>query len=101
MLPGIISIPGMPGIRELLSTVPGEATVLSGVNPALAAVIACETAARGRKTLIIAENDVKAARLADDVRQLTGGEGSCLPGGEIDLTGQPEAWRTAGGGWKR
>ncbi len=86
MLPGIISIPEMPGIRELLSTVPGEATVLSGVNPALAAVIACETAARGRKTLIIAENDVKAARLADDVRQLTGGEGSCLPGGEIDLT---------------
>ena len=33
MLPGIISIPGMPGIRELLSTAPGKATVLSGVMP--------------------------------------------------------------------
>ena len=86
MLPGIISIPGMPGIRELLSTAPGKATVLSGVNAPLAAVIACETAARGKKTLIVAENDLKAVRLADDIRQLTGGEGSCLPGGEIDLT---------------
>ena len=69
-----------------MGTAAGEATVLSGVNPVLAAVIACETAARGKKTLIIAENDLKAVRLADDVRQLTGGEGSCLPGGEIDLT---------------
>ena len=86
MLPGIISIPGMPGIRELLSTAPGKATVLSGVNAPLAAVIACETAARGKKTLIVAENDLKAVRLADDIRQLTGGEGSCLPGGGIDLT---------------
>ena len=86
MLPGIISIPEMPGIRELLSTAPGKAAVLSGVNPALAAVIACETAAHGKKILIIAENDLKAVRLADDVRQLTAGEGSCLPGGEIDLT---------------
>ena len=86
MLPGIISIPGMPGIRELLSTAPGKATVLSGVNAPLAAVIACETAARGKKILIVAENDLKAVRLADDIRQLTGGEGSCLPGGEIDLT---------------
>ena len=82
----LISIPGMPGIRELLSTAPGKATVLSGVNGPLAAVIACETAAQGKKTLIVAENDLKAARLADDIRQLTGGEGSCLPGGEIDLT---------------
>ena len=82
----LIEIPEMPGITELLNTAPGRATVLSGVNAALAAVIACETAARGKKILIIAENDLKAARLADDIRQLTGGEGSCLPGGEIDLT---------------
>ena len=86
MISSLIKIPQIPGIEELISTAPGKATVLSGVNPALAAVIACETAARGKKTLIIAENDLKAARLADDVRQLTGGEGSCLPGGEIDLT---------------
>ena len=79
MFERIISIPGMPGIRELLSTAPGKATVLSGVNGPLAAVIACETAAQGKKTLIVAENDLKAARLADDIRQLTGGEGSCLP----------------------
>ena len=86
MLKRIIPIPEMPGINELLSTAPGKATVLSGVNPALAAVVACETAAQGKKILIVAENDLKAVRLADDVRQLTGGEGSCLPGGEIDLT---------------
>ena len=82
----MITIPEMPGITELLNTAPGKATVLSGVNPSLAAVIACETAARGKKTLIVAENDLKAVRMADDVRQLTDGEGSCLPGGEIDLT---------------
>ena len=52
----------------------------------MAAVIACEAAASGRKVLVVAENDLKAMRLADDVRQLTFGEGSCLPGGEIDLT---------------
>ena len=86
MINRVITIPGMPGIAELMSTAPGAATVLSGVNPALAAVIACETAARGKKILIIAENDLKAVRMADDIRQLTGGEGSCLPGGEIDLT---------------
>ena len=86
MISSLIKIPQIPGIEELISTAPGKATVLSGVNPALAAMIACETAAQGKKILIITENDLKAARLADDVRQLTGGEGSCLPGGEIDLT---------------
>ena len=98
MIDRIISIPEMPGIEELMRTAPGEATVLSGVNPALAAMIACETAAQGKKILIITENDLKAARLADDVRQLTGGEGSCLPGGEIDLTRAAGSLETS---WRR
>lgn len=94
----ILSSLSVPGLKELLDTAPGRTTVLSGVNQTLAAVIACLAAARGRRTLLVADNDLKAARAADDIRQLTGGEGSCLPGGEIDLT------RAAGsleGSWRR
>ena len=82
----IIKALEIPGMEELLGTAPGKATVLSGVNAALAAAIACLAAEKGKKTLLVADNDLKAARAADDVRQLTGGEGYCLPGGEIDLT---------------
>ncbi|MBQ6514403.1 MAG: transcription-repair coupling factor [Clostridia bacterium] len=75
----------VPGLEKLLETAPGEATAVAGVNQTLAAVIACLAAEKGKKTLLVMDNDLKAARAADDVRQLTG-EGCCLPGGEIDLT---------------
>ena len=82
----IVSSIDFPGMEELLATAPGKATVLTGVNQTLAAVAACLAAEKGRRVLLVADNDLKAARTADDIRQLTGGGGSCLPGGEIDLT---------------
>ena len=81
----ILSSINIPGLETLLNTAPGQATAVAGVNATLAAVIACLAAEKGKKTLLVADNDLKAARAADDVRQLTG-EGCCLPGGEIDLT---------------
>ena len=75
----------IPGLEHLLETAPGKTTAAAGVNQTLAAVIACIAAEKGKKTLLVADNDLKAARAADDIRQLTG-EGCCLPGGEIDLT---------------
>ena len=83
---GMLSGLSVPGLEELLATPAGQATVLSGVTPALSAAVACLAADRGKRVLLAAENDLKASRLADDVRQLTGGEGACLPGGELDLT---------------
>ena len=85
MTVNILSSVAVPGLEKLLSTAPGEATAVAGVNPTLAAVIACLAAEKGKKTLLVTDTDLKAARAADDVRQLTG-EGWCLPGGEIDLT---------------
>ena len=85
MASGILSSLKIPGLEKLLTTKPGKATAVAGVNQTLAAVIACLAAEQGKKTLLVADNDLKAARAADDVRQLTG-EGCCLPGGEIDLT---------------
>ena len=81
----MLSAMGIPGLEALLNTAPGKTTAVAGVNQTLAAVIACIAAEKGKKTLLVADNDLKAARAADDVRQLTG-EGCCLPGGEIDLT---------------
>ena len=85
MSESILSSLTVPELDQLLKTAPGKATAVAGVNQTLAAVIACLAAEKGKKTLLVADNDLKAARAADDVRQLTGG-GSCLPGGEIDLT---------------
>ena len=75
----------IPGTEELTAAKPGQVIALTGVNATLAAVLACRTAAAGKRTLLVTENDLKASRAADDVRQLTG---ACafLPGGEIDLT---------------
>ena len=46
----------IPGEEELLAAKPGQVTVLTGVNPTLAALLACRTAAAGRKTLLVMEN---------------------------------------------
>ena len=75
----------IPGEEELLSAKPGQTAVLTGMNLTLASVLACRAARTGRRTLLVAENDLKASRAADDARQLAG-EAAFLPGGEIDLT---------------
>ena len=85
MSTSILKSISVPGIEKLWETAPGKATAVAGVNQTLAAVIACLAAEKGKKVLLVADNDLKAARAADDVRQLTS-EGCCLPGGEIDLT---------------
>ena len=81
----ILSGISVPGLDALFSAVPGRPAAVSGVSGTLAAVIACLAADKGKKVLLVTDNDLKATRAADDVRQLTG-EGCCLPGGEIDLT---------------
>ena len=87
----------IPGLDELTGLKAGKTVALSGVNATLAAVIACGAARAGKKTLLVMENDLKAARAADDVRQITGDDGAFLPGGEIDLTravgSQESSWR--------
>ncbi len=85
MANNILSSINIPGLATLLETAPGKTTAVAGINQTLAAVIACLAAEKGKKILLVTDNDLKAARAADDVRQLTG-EGFCLPGGEIDLT---------------
>lgn len=60
------------GEEELLSARPGQVIALTGVNATLSAVLACRAALAGRRTLLVAENDLKASRMADDVRQLMG-----------------------------
>ena len=85
MASDILKSISIPEIEKLWETAPGKATAAAGVNQTLAAVIACLAAEKGKKTLLVMDNDLKAARAADDIRQLTG-EGCCLPGGEIDLT---------------
>ena len=75
-----------PGLDELTGLTPGRTVAMTGVNGTLAAVIAALAAREGKKTLLVMDNDLKASRAAEDIRQLTGGECAFLPGGEIDLT---------------
>ena len=81
----LLSVLAVPGEDALLRTRPGEAVALSDMNGTLSAVLACRLAARGKRVLLVMDNDLKAARAADDIRQLSG-QGAFLPGGEIDLT---------------
>ena len=46
----IITSITVPGLETLLNPVPGQATAVAGVNPTLAAVIACLAAEKGKKT---------------------------------------------------
>ncbi len=64
----------------------GGPLALCGMTQALTAAAAARLAEEGKRVLLVAEHDLKAGRLADDVRQLTGGECPFLPGGEVDLT---------------
>ena len=93
---GILECLRVPGQEELFSAGPGQVVALTGIQPSLAAALACLAAKAGKKTLLVLDNDLKANRAADDIRQLTGG-GAFLPGGEIDLTravgSQESSWR--------
>ena len=76
----------IPGWEKLLGTKKGAPLAVSGGTQALAAAAAAKAAESGKRVLVVAEHDLKAARLADDLRQMTGQDCPCLPGGEIDLT---------------
>lgn len=76
----------LPGWEKISEARAGAPLAVSGGTAALAAAVAARAAREGRRVLLVAEHDVKASRLADDVRQWTGEDCAFLPGGEIDLT---------------
>ena len=76
----------LPGWEKAENTKAGAPLAVSGATQALAAAGAARLAARGKRVMLVAEHDLKAGRLADDVRQMTGEDCPFLPGGEIDLT---------------
>ena len=57
----ILSSIRIPGLETLLEIEAGKATAAAGVNQTLAAVIACLAAEKGKKTLLVMDNDLKAA----------------------------------------
>ena len=83
--------------EALFNPKPGAMPVMTGLNPSLAAAVACLAAREGRRTLLVMDNDLRAGRAADDIRQLYDGVTAFLPGGEIDLTraagSQESSWR--------
>ncbi len=87
----------LPGAEEMLKAAPGTALSLSGVSPALAAVAAAWLAGKGRRIMLVMENDLRAARAAEDVRQMKPEDCAFLPAGEVDLTraagSQESSWR--------
>ena len=66
----------IPGLDELAGLRAGKTIALSGVNATLAAAIACGAARKGKKTLLVMENDLKAAI----ARFLVGGDMEKIPG---------------------
>ena len=86
MSESILEMLTLPGVAEMCEAGPGEVIALSGVNGTLSAVAACLAARRGKRVLLIADNDLKAGRAAEDIRQLQAEGCAFLPGGEIDLT---------------
>ena len=82
----LLNLIRIPGWEKIEQTKAGAPLAIGGATPALAAAAAARLAERGKRVLLIAEHDLKAGRLADDVRQMTGEDCPCLPGGEIDLT---------------
>ena len=57
-----------PGLEELEGLTAGRTVALTGVNATLAAAIACMVSRGGKRTLLVMDNDLKAARAADDIR---------------------------------
>lgn len=73
-------------------------TAVTGLPEGQAAFVAAKIAAdTGKRVLLVAANDLKATRAADDAQQLLDAQAACLPGGEIDLTrgasSHESAWR--------
>ena len=87
----------IPGWEKIAGTEAGAPLLISGTTAALTAALAAKMAEDGRRVLLVAEHDIKAARMAEDVRQWTGKDCPFLPGGEIDLTraagSQESSWR--------
>ena len=87
----------IPGEEQLLSVLPGSSVSLTGISPSLAAAEACALAEKGKRVLLVMDNDLKASRAAEDVRQLLDDRCAFIPAGEIDLTraagSQESSWR--------
>ena len=87
----------IPGWDKIAGTEAGSPLLVSGTTQALTAALAAKMAEDGRRVLVVAEHDIRAAKMADDVRQWTGEDCPFLPGGEIDLTraagSQESSWR--------
>ena len=86
-----------PDWGRIAKTMPGAPLAVTGVTQSLTAALAARGAEEGRRVLLVAENDLKAGRMAEDVLHLTGKDCAFLPGGEIDLTraagSQESSWR--------
>ena len=88
-----------PTLQKLFDNIAqGRSTAVTGVTESMAAFVAAKfTSETGKRALVIAANDLKATRLADDAQQLLPDQSAFLPGGEIDLTrgasSHESAWR--------
>ena len=93
----ILDMLRLPGMDEIRKAKAGDVIALSGVSGALTAAAACMAAAGGRRVMLVTDNDLKAGRAAEDIRQMRPEGCAYLPGGEIDLTraagSQESSWR--------
>ena len=76
----------LPEWERAMEVPAGHPAAVTGCNGALAAALAGLARAAGKKVLLVADNDLKASRMAEDFRQLTGAECAFLPGSDLDLT---------------
>ena len=65
-----------PEWEKIAQTAAGAPLAVSGATQSLTAALAARGAEAGKRVLLVAEHDLKASRMADDVRQLTGPGGS-------------------------
>ncbi|MGN0777766.1 MAG: transcription-repair coupling factor [Aristaeellaceae bacterium] len=99
MSQALLSAVKAPAIRKLEVNIQmGRTTAVTGLPESMAAFVASKLVSdTGKRVLLIAANDLKATRLADDAQQLLPDQSACLPGGEIDLTrgasSHESAWR--------
>ena len=82
-------------LREVRS---GGAVAVTGLPEGLAAFLAAKiTEETGWRVLLVAGNDLRAARCLEDAQPLMAAKAVCLPGGDIDLTrgasSQEGAWQ--------
>lgn len=95
----LLSAARAPALQKLEENIlQGRATAVTGLTESMAAFVASRVVSdTGKRALLIAANDLKATRLADDAQQLLMDQAACLPGGEIDLTrgasSHESAWR--------